>query len=98
MRSSLIWVCTVCSDLSVPIFKIITVLLIILLLGLDKYLFPYSDPASHCNIYIYCILTMHKSVLGRMGVAGGNILVSNYKEVFIFGLSDGDNILVLAGC
>ena len=25
MRSSLIWVCTVCSDLSVPIFKIITV-------------------------------------------------------------------------
>ena len=26
MRSSLIWVCTVCSDLSVPIFKIITVL------------------------------------------------------------------------
>ena len=27
MRSSLIWVCTVCSDLSVPIFKIITVIL-----------------------------------------------------------------------
>ena len=25
MRSSLIWVCTVCSDLTVPIFKIITV-------------------------------------------------------------------------
>ena len=25
MRSSLIWVCTVCSDLPVPIFKIITV-------------------------------------------------------------------------
>ena len=25
MRSSLIWVCTLCSDLSVPIFKIITV-------------------------------------------------------------------------
>ena len=25
MRSSLIWVCTVCSDISVPIFKIITV-------------------------------------------------------------------------
>ena len=25
LRSSLIWVCTVCSDLSVPIFKIITV-------------------------------------------------------------------------
>ena len=25
MRSSLIWVCTVCSDLSVPIFQIITV-------------------------------------------------------------------------
>ena len=27
LRSSLIWVCTVCSDLSVPIFQIITVLL-----------------------------------------------------------------------
>ena len=26
MRSSLIWVCTVCSDLSVPIFRIITVI------------------------------------------------------------------------
>ena len=25
LRSSLIWVCTVCSDLSVPIFQIITV-------------------------------------------------------------------------
>ena len=35
MRSSLIWVCTVCSDLSVPIFKIITVMLKLAISGKD---------------------------------------------------------------
>ena len=36
MRSSLIWVCTVCSDLSVPIFKIITVFELFLCISKER--------------------------------------------------------------
>ena len=42
MRSSLIWVCTVCSDLSVPIFKIITVTLSVSHLILNNSRFSIS--------------------------------------------------------
>ena len=44
MRSSLIWVCTVCSDLSVPIFKIITV-------------YHYWRPVVAVFIIICCLVT-----------------------------------------